>query len=288
MRPVPTSSRTRSTRAGSTPYRLAGDLRVALDGSNDRRLRPPPVETVESERVREQARHAASEPVELRERVLTQRDEDVDPQRRGEHRRQGLGERVLARVVGVIQEVLLRLVENQVDVAIRLRALERVVAAGAAIGVRPPANRRRQSARAGSSPHLEKTTTSGCSGSSRSERATAARRSEDLPTPLGPVEDGEARRDEIRDDDLALALAPEEDQRVEVRVVEGAQALVRRGRLARSRRRPAASRAARRTTADRRRASSRRTSSRTPRPAGSPSAGRPRSDTRPACLPRCG
>jgi len=42
------------------------------------------------------------------------------------------------------------------------------------------------SADSGGSLQLEKTRTSGCSGSRRKARATLARSSDDFPTPLGP------------------------------------------------------------------------------------------------------
>ena len=67
---------------------LAGELGEALDRTHDRRAGGLPVEPVEPERVREEARDPAGEAVELRERVLAQRDEDVDPERSRQQRRE--------------------------------------------------------------------------------------------------------------------------------------------------------------------------------------------------------
>ena len=49
-----------------------------------------------------------------------------------------------------------------------------------------------------------------------------------LADPALAVENGEPRRDEIRDDDVTLALAAEEEEPIELRVLEGGQALERR------------------------------------------------------------
>ena len=79
-----------------------------------------------------------------------------------------------------------------------------------------------------------------------------------------PVEDREPGRDEVGHDDLRLALAPEEEEGVELGVLERVETLVRRG--ATLMRRPrAAARAARRTRRGRRRARRRRSGARTPR-----------------------
>ncbi len=104
---------------------LAGELGEALERAFDRRSRGPSVEAIEPERVGEQAGDSPREAVELRERVLAERDEDVDAKRRSEHRGQRLGEGAGPAVVGVVEEILLGLVEDEVDVAPRLRLLER-------------------------------------------------------------------------------------------------------------------------------------------------------------------
>ena len=185
--PAPTSSSTRSTSSGSTATRLAGELGVALDRADDRGAGAAARSSRSSRSVfAKRPGNAAREAIELGERVLAQRDEDVDPRAGAASTRgQRLGERPGPAVVGVVEEVLLGLVEDEVDVAARLRVLERVERR--AVDRVPARLAHRLGERgAGSSLQREKTTTSGSSGSSRSERATAARRSDDLPTPLGP------------------------------------------------------------------------------------------------------
>ena len=147
---------------------------------------------------------------------------------RREHGGQRLGEGARAAVVGVVEEVLLGLVEDEVDVAVGLRLLERGDGGAVDRRRRPPPRPPPRAPTFGSSLQLEKTTTSGSSGSARSERATAARRSDDFPTPLGPY--STVSRDAMRFATTIsrLALAPEEEQRVELGVLEGVEALVRR------------------------------------------------------------
>jgi hypothetical protein len=106
-------------------HRAACELREALGRPQDRRPCSRAVETVESKGVGEEPRDAPGEAVELRERVLAQRDEDVHAGRSGQHGRQRLRERRRAVVVGVVEEVLLRLIEHEVHVAVGLRLLER-------------------------------------------------------------------------------------------------------------------------------------------------------------------
>ena len=102
---------------------LALHLAPALQRADDRRPGGRSVEPVEAKDVREQARDVALEPVEPRERVFAQRQKDVDAQRPVDDRSQRRFE-VARRVV--IREVLLGLVEDQVHVVARLRALDRV------------------------------------------------------------------------------------------------------------------------------------------------------------------
>ena len=59
--------------------RLAREVRVALDRAQDGGTCRPAVEPVKTKRVRKQAGNAPGEAVELRQGVLAQRDEDVDP-----------------------------------------------------------------------------------------------------------------------------------------------------------------------------------------------------------------
>ncbi len=199
-----------------------------------------------------------------------------------------LGERPRPTVVGVVEEVLLRLVENEVDVAFGLRALERRERRSRSAR-RPPLPRPpRRAPTIGSSLQLEKTTTSGLLGQLAERARDRGAEQRRLPDAARPVEHGQPRGDEVRDDDLGLALAPEEQERVELGVLEGVEPLVRRLRLRRVTPPRAAARAARRTTADRRRARRRRIASRTPARAGSARAAPPTSGTRPAARPRSG
>ena len=160
----------------------AAERRQALERAEDRALAGTTVEAIEAEVVAEDVRDQRLEPIELGERVLADRDEHVDPQRR----RHELGQLPLEGAgLRVVEEVLLRLIEDEVDIAIGGRAphsLDEPVPT-----VRPAAvETSSASASEGSSPQRANTTTSGCSGSSRSDRATPARSSDDLPTPLGP------------------------------------------------------------------------------------------------------
>src|SRR6266545_151793 len=51
-----------------------------------------------------------------------------------------------------------------------------------------------------------------------------------LPDPAGPVQDGDACSHEVGGDDLAIDFASEEEERIEIRVFERGETLVRRGR----------------------------------------------------------
>ena len=124
------------------------------------------------------------------------------------------------------------------------------------------------SAAFGSSLQLEKTTTSGSSGSARSERATAACRRDDLPTPLGPY--STVKREAIRFA-TTISVSRSRPKNRSASSFESSKALSPLyGDSGRSlTRRPVAARAARRTTADPRRAPRRRSAARTPARAGS-------------------
>ena len=98
--------------------RRARELGEALDGADDRGAGGLAVQAVEPKRVREQAGDATGEAIELRQRVLAERDEHVDAVRRREDGGQHRVERPRAGVVGVVEEVLLRLIEDDVDVAL--------------------------------------------------------------------------------------------------------------------------------------------------------------------------
>src|SRR5205085_12614517 len=90
------------------------ELVVALDRPEDRVAAAAPVEVVEAQVVREEARDPALEGVELRERVLAQAEQEVRTQAGVADR---LRELLRERVALVVEEVLLELVEDDVDVA---------------------------------------------------------------------------------------------------------------------------------------------------------------------------
>jgi len=84
-----------------------------LDGPLDRPAGGVTVQVLDPDVVREQPRDAALEPVELRESVLADRDEEVDAQVLVvDDLRELLRERPLAFLVGVVEEVVLELVED--------------------------------------------------------------------------------------------------------------------------------------------------------------------------------
>ena len=205
-----------------------GELGEALERAFDRRSRGPSVEAIEPERIGEQAGDSPREAVELGEGVLAERDEDVDAKRRSQHRGQRLGEGAGPSVVGVVEEVLLGLVEDEVDVAPRLRLLERgcgsraVGAVAGGLSERFCQRRRRVLAPAREDDHQRLLRQF---PQRARDRGSQERR---LPDAARPVQHRQARRDQVRDHDLALALAAEEEQRVELGVLEGIQALVRR------------------------------------------------------------
>ena len=192
-------------------------------------MRGDAIEPVEPQRVREQARNAAGEAVELRERVLAQRDEDVDAVGGGEQCRQRLCERARAPVVSVVQEVLLGLVEDEVDVSLCLRALERLQRPAVRAGSVGLADRLRQGRGRILAPAREHDDERRFGELPERPRDGCAQQRR-LPHAARPVEDGQPRGDEVGDDDLTLALAPEEEEGVELRVVEGVEPLVRRSR----------------------------------------------------------
>ncbi len=95
--------------------RLAARLVVALDRPHDRLPRRGAVEVVEAKVVREQVRNAPLEAIELGEGVVAEREQDTHAQSGAGHE---LGE--LARetgLLGVVEEVLLGLVEHEQQVA---------------------------------------------------------------------------------------------------------------------------------------------------------------------------
>ena len=209
---------------------LARELGVPLDGADDRRAGRLAVEPVEPESVREEAGDPAGEAIELGERVLAQRDEHVHAERSSQHCRKRLGERAGPGVVGVVEEVLLRLVEDEVDVPPVLGALE--PRQHGAVGVRTPrrlpqgvGQRRRRILTPAREDDHERIL------GERPERARDGRAQERrLPDAARAVQHRQARSDEVGGHDLVLALPAEEEQRVELGVLEDVEPLVRRCR----------------------------------------------------------
>ena len=98
---------------------LSGQLAVAGERAEDRRLAGLPVEPVEAEQVREQLRDPAGELVEVSECVVAQREQDVDAQAGPA---QELGQAVAERPFdAVVEDVLLEVVEQEVELAALLR-----------------------------------------------------------------------------------------------------------------------------------------------------------------------
>ena len=122
MRPAPTPSSTAATSSSSIVDGIPLELAPALERLDDRRATGRAIEVIEAEDVPEQVRDRALQPVERGERVLPQREQHVDAQRPVD---EGRERRVEAVALAVVREVLLRLVEDQVDVAVDLRDASR-------------------------------------------------------------------------------------------------------------------------------------------------------------------
>ena len=105
---------------------LIDELGETLDGPHYRGARGRTIESVESERIGEETRDPAREAIELGQRILSKRHEHIDTSRSGQQRRKRLRERSGPRVVGVVEKILLGLVQHEVDIAVRLRAIENV------------------------------------------------------------------------------------------------------------------------------------------------------------------
>ena len=98
--------------------RLAGESVVGGDGLHDRRACGRERQVLDSEVVVQDAGEAAPEGVELRECVLANREQEVHSQVGvGDQRRELLRECLRPALVAVVEEVLLRLVEHDVEVA---------------------------------------------------------------------------------------------------------------------------------------------------------------------------
>ena len=205
--------------------RLPRQLAVAGERAEDRGLPRFPVEPVEAQQVREQLGDPAGELVELRERVVAQREQDVDAQAGpAQQLRQRRAQRPFETVV---EDVLLEVVEQQMELPALLRGgRDRVDEArrraelaalvvhgrdqtrGGILGPRVVHDHRRAAQLA--QPARD-------AGAQERALADAAR----------PVEDGEPVREHVRRHGGDLALATEEEQRVELGVLERREALVR-------------------------------------------------------------
>ena len=179
---------------------------------------------LELQAIREQSGKPALERIEAGERVFANGDEDVDGELGPGHElRQRVAE---CGVVAVVDEVLLDLVEQQVDLRVLGGCnLDR-------LGERAGLDRRGSCHRLGEC---------GCRGirpdvADCDERFVrkcpqvardAGAQHRALADPRRAVEDGQARRHDVRDDDIAVLLASEEELLVELRVFEGREPLVR-------------------------------------------------------------
>jgi hypothetical protein len=199
---------------------------------------------LEPEVVFEEARDLALEAVELRERVLAQRDEEVDAEARGvDGTREIASEAVVRVAVGVVHEVLLELVEDDEDVRrrasrpvlerrrkrlvlpVRFKGVaedrsdglaHRVFQPGARIvapGAEDDGDELGRSAPREVRPG-DLAEVADCAGPQHGCLADTALR----------IQDGEPRRQEVGLDQLLLRRAPEEERRV--LLSEGHQALV--------------------------------------------------------------
>src|SRR5207247_11237469 len=115
---------------GVDEFRLDLDTLLRIDEPAVLRQRPEnrlargrAVEVVEAKVVAEQIRDPSLEPVELCQRVLAQREEDVHTETRPpDQLRQLVCERAWSLLALVVEEVLLGLVEDQIEIAAGERA----------------------------------------------------------------------------------------------------------------------------------------------------------------------
>jgi hypothetical protein len=214
---------------------------VRLDRPEHRVARCPTVEPVEAQRVREQAGDARLERVDLRERVLPERDQHAHGQVRArDELGQDVCERPLTLLVAVVEEELLELVEHEADLAAdqrpelgevlvqrqrseldrlaeslgdtrfgrRANGLDRVAA--------PRVDERDGEPRLSVGAHVV--------ARDRAEpRRHARTHHRRLADAARPVEHGQLRRHQVRGDHLRLPLAAEEEERVELGVPERRQ-----------------------------------------------------------------
>ena len=203
------------------PSRLPAGRAAARRSPRARR----PVEAVEAQVVVEKAGNRALEAVELGERVLAQREQDVD--RRPGRVSSAASRARSVRASGVVEEVLLRpgreAGRSRPEPSTRPRPCRR-------------ASRRADSRRGGDGPatarpgrrdqRRKRRRRPDRSGSSRSRRATAAARASTCRRRSGRTAPSAREATTFAQTISTLPLAAEEERRVDLRVVERRQALV--------------------------------------------------------------
>ena len=204
-------------------------LVVTVDRAEDRFAPRDPVETLESKIVPEHVRNTALEPVELGQRVLAHGEEEARADSRsGSRLGELIQEAARADVRPVVEGLLLEPVQDYEHFAARQPCpeLERVG--------QPPL---RLCARRLCDPRLERTGRIVPPVGEHDDRHRLRERAQvaghpsaqhgALSDPALAVEHRQARREQVGDDDLALALSTEEQARVRVRILERGEALER-------------------------------------------------------------
>ena len=188
---------------------------------------------VEPEDVPEQARKPALERIEVGERVVADAEQDV-------HGHVGPRQNVLERtrerasVAAVVEDVLLHLVEDHVELGaggdrtFRERIGERDVGGRAAAAATARSGSSRQLSTITTSAPLASPPTAGTRVRSRAGHACAQERA--LADATRPVEHRQPGRHQVRRDELRLALAAEEEERIVLGVAEVGEPLERRRR----------------------------------------------------------
>ena len=180
---------------------------VSLNGTEDRHASRLPIEPVELEAVREQVRKAPLEAVEERERVIANADQNVHAH---PATADDLGQLVRERMIRLVDEVLLELVEDHVEVGVLRSVREGVTECGNHVA----------------DPGIDDAHVHiGLLAETVGDAGTQNRALADAGC---AVEHRQTRRLKIDRDRLGLASATEEQERVEVRVVECGEALVGR------------------------------------------------------------
>ena len=181
---------------------------------------------VETEVVREEVGNPALERVELGERVLPQAEQEVRAQAGlADRRRELAGEASLRALALVVEEELLELVEDHVEVPAHdpRRGGERLHERASALEADRVLDRRLEAALRVTRPRREDDDRGVVHGPERVRDRGAKERG--LSHAARAVQDCQARGHQVRHDDVALALAPAEEERVELGVLKGRQAL---------------------------------------------------------------